>query len=138
MEITSRRPRGRPIGSSKRPSATLAPLARALYTARTSASVTMRTLAEHLGISRAVIGKVEAAQTFGATLSEDTLRAAAAFLRCDPAPLLAARERCRISYTLPNLSAEHAETAIALRDAWATLDGVTLARVRAAIAGGAS
>ena len=124
------------MGTRKRDANTLTPLAKACYDARVAAAVSRDDLAAAIGVSAGTIAKLESG--YGLFIvSEDTLRAAAVFLRCDPAPLLAARERCRISYALPNLSAEHAETAIALRDAWATLDGVTLARVRAALAGGA-
>jgi transcriptional regulator with XRE-family HTH domain len=136
MEITSRRPPGRPIGTRKRDPNTLTPLAKACYDARVAAAVGRDDLAAAIGVSGGAIAKLESGCGLF-IVSEDTLRAAAAFLRCDPAPLLAARDRSRFSYTLPNLSVEHAETAIALRDAWATLDGVALARVRAALAGGA-
>ena len=131
-------PRGRRFGTRKHDPSTLTPFARALYAARTHAGETHTSLAAHLGHKPSSIGNAETAigRSTSHLLSEDAIRAAAVFLRCDPAPLLAARDRSRFSYVLPNLSAEHAETAIALRDAWATLDGVTLARVRAALAGG--
>ena len=111
----------------------LSTLAVALHSARTAAGVTQATLAAHLGVRTACVGMAETSRTGRINLGEEHLRAAASFLGCDPEYLLLARELSRASYAL---SQSHAQTAIALRDAWADLPDEAVEKIRQ-IAGGA-
>lgn len=137
-EEYARKPgRGCPVGRQKADPATLTPLARALHAVRTKSGVTQIGLAVELGVSPALIANAETARVAGrGFLSTDSIVRAAEVLGCAAAPLLAARDRSRASFPLPNLSEAHAEAAIALRDAWARLDAETLARIVAIVGGG--
>lgn len=123
------------LGRQKNDSGELTPFARAFRAARVAAGVPQVDVARHLRVGPSAIGNVETAKGSGtaSVLTEEHVRTAAALFRCDPAPLLAARERSLMSFRLSNLSEEHAETAIALRDAWETATPEMLRRVRTAL-----
>ena len=113
----------------------LSTLAVALHSARKAAGVTQAALAAHLGVRTACVGMAETSRTGRINLGEEHLRAAASFLGCDPEYLLLAREMSRASYALPNLSQSHAQTALALREAWADLPAEAVEKIRQIVGG---